>query len=360
MNYYIHIPFCQSKCGYCAFYSVTGCGSNEIEAFLNKIKQELEHCSEAADTIYIGGGTPTHLSAKQLEKLFAIIAGVPRKENCEISIESNPETLDADKVSLISEHVTRISLGIQSFDGTLRRTLGRISSDTAIYRAVELIQNVQIPHFNCDLIYGIPGSNCNQWQRDLELVIKCGVDHVSCYNLTPEEQSLLGGTFIIDNDMAFDMYNLAGQILSDNGINRYEISNYASGNAECRHNVNIWRGGRLAAFGPSASGFDGVNRYTAADDINLWLAGKAPEYDVITPVSRCREIFAVNLRSVEGWHKNMWSSFENRVSWQEMINFFTLAMETVPEQFYIIENDTVKLSSQGLLYWNDIAERIIS
>ena len=360
MNYYIHIPFCRNKCGYCAFYSVTGCSDSLCDAFLDKLEIDLAQITTPADTIYIGGGTPTLLSLKQLERVFKLIEKIPRNAGCEISIESNPETLDADKVSLISEHVSRISLGIQSFNANLRQTLGRQSSDISINNSIELIHNSGFKHFNCDLIYGIPGSTLGQWQNDLESAIAAGVDHVSCYNLTPEEQSLLGNSFIIDNDAALEMYHIAEETLSGYGIKRYEISNYAKSGAECQHNINIWKGGKLTAFGPSAAGFDGKNRYSNVEDLDRWLAGAEPECDIISDESRCREIFAVNLRTIRGWQKNMWSPFEKTVSWQEMTTFFNSAMETVPEHFYIIENDNVRLSGYGLLYWNDIAERIIT
>ena len=152
---------------------------------------------------------------------------------------------------------------------------------------------------------------------------------------------------------------MAQSRLSSSGINRYEISNYAVSGSECRHNMNVWKGQQLISFGPAAAGFDGVSRIINVEDIAKWLAGEQPETDILSAEARCREIFAVNLRTVSGWSKNVWDESGFAVSWAEMHKIFTSAMESVPDEFYIIDRQSIRLSSTGLLYWNDIAERVI-
>lgn len=313
-----------------------------------------------AHTVYIGGGTPTLLEAHQLERLLAAVQSylAPLPE-CEISIESNPETLTPEKVEILKKYITRISLGVQSFDASLRKTLGRNCSDRALENSIELIRQAGFAHFNCDLIYAVPGGSMKQWELDLERVVSCGVDHVSCYNLTCEEQSRLGGTFIIDDEMAKEMYDKAQKLLAVSGIKRYEISNYARPGAECRHNMNIWKGEKLISFGPAAAGFDGESRLINVENIDLWMAGVPPEQDTLSSEARCREIFAVNLRTVNGWKKHIWNAGHFSVSWSEMSKIFISAMESVPDEFYIIDEENIRLSPAGLLYWNDIAERVI-
>ena len=313
-----------------------------------------------AHTVYIGGGTPTLLESHQLERILEAVHNylAPLPE-CEISIESNPETLTSEKVHILKKHITRISLGVQSFDASLRKTLGRNCSDRALENSIELIRQAGFDHFNCDLIYAVPGGSMKQWENDLDHVVSSGADHVSCYNLTCEEQSRLGGTFVIDDDMAKEMYDMAQKRLAVSGIERYEISNYALPGAECRHNMNIWKGEKLISFGPAAAGFDGVSRLINVEDIDLWLAGEPPEQDTLSSEARCREIFAVNLRTVNGWKKSKWNTGDFSVSWDEMCKNFISAMESVPEEFYIIDEETVRLTPEGLLYWNDIAERVI-
>ena len=361
MNYYIHVPFCRSKCGYCAFYSEVCRDEQLIERYLEKLISDMSFKPlPRAHTVYIGGGTPTLLSAAQLSRLFeAVNKYLAPLPDCEISIESNPETLTSEKIAVLKQHITRISLGVQSFDSSLRATLGRNCSGDALKNAVTLIQHSAFEHFNCDLIYAVPGGSMAQWIKDLDMVVSCGVDHVSCYNLTCEEQSLLGGTFIIDDDMAKEMYDVAQARLETVGILRYEISNYARIGAECRHNVNVWKGEKLISFGPAAAGFDGVSRMINVEDISGWLADEAPEKDMLSAEARCREIFAVNLRTVNGWNKTMWDKSCFSVPWMEMHKIFTSAMESVPKEFYIIDKQSIRLSPEGLLYWNDIAERVI-
>ena len=361
MNYYIHIPFCRSKCGYCAFYSEPGADSSLVERYLEKIIRQLsEQKFPEAETIYFGGGTPTLLSSCQLEKLFAAVEENLRPEkDCEISIECNPETLDAEKTALMKNVITRISCGIQSFDPALRSTLGRDCSDSAIEKAVSLIQDARIKHFNCDLIYAIPGQTLSGWEHDLETAVSCQVDHLSCYNLTPEEQSRLGGSFIIDDDAALEMYQTAGSILADKGFSRYEISNYARSGCECRHNINIWKGGKLTAFGPAGAGFDGTSRIINVENLCSWLNDGAPEIDTLDENARSREIFAVNLRTAAGWNRKLWHDTRRAVSWENMCDIFDNAVRDIPENFYSRTAESIRLTPDGLLYWNDIAEKII-
>ena len=361
MNYYIHIPFCRSKCGYCAFYSEAGADSTLVERYLEKITEQLSARDfPEAETVYFGGGTPTLLSASQLERLFtAVEQNLHPGKNCEISIECNPETLDASKISLMKNFITRISCGVQSFDPDLRSTLGRDCSNSAIEKAVSLVRDAGIPHFNCDLIYAIPGQTLSGWQHDLETAIACQVDHLSCYNLTPEEQSRLGSSFIIDDDAALKMYQMAGDILTANGISRYEISNYSRPGCECRHNVNIWRGGRLTAFGPAGAGFDGTSRIINVENLCDWLNDEAPEIDTLDENARSREIFAVNLRTASGWNRKLWQNTGRAVSWENISAFFDDAVRDIPENFYCKNTESIRLTPDGLLYWNDIAEKII-
>ena len=361
MNYYIHIPFCRSKCGYCAFYSEPGADNALIERYLDKVTSQLETRDfPDADTIYFGGGTPTLLSAGELERLFCSVKdNLHPSEKCEISIECNPETLDSDKISLMNGFITRISCGIQSFNSGLRDTLGRDCSDRAIDNAVSLIKDSKIPHFNCDLIYAIPGETLSDWQNDLERAVACQVDHISCYNLTPEEQSRLGKSFIIDDDDALEMYRTAGELLSCCGIFRYEISNYSRPGSECRHNVNIWRGAKLQAFGPAAAGFDGTSRMINVENLIQWLDDAAPEIDLLTEEERSREIFAVNLRTTAGWNRKLWQSADRAVSWEEISGIFADSVQNIPSNFYCQTSDSIHLTDEGLLYWNDIAEKII-
>lgn len=362
MNYYFHLPFCRSKCGYCAFYSESGAPESLMDAYLDELEKRLDRAGPLPPprTIYLGGGTPTALSNARLRRLFAMIFRALRPGNdCEISIEANPETLDEEKVSLLRENVTRISLGVQSFSAGLRRTLGRKCGDDALERAIRSTRTAGFRHWNIDLIYGIPGETPAMWRDDLRRAADCGIDHLSCYSLTPEEGSRLGGTLAADDEMACDMYEAIPDMIAPYGMRRYEISNYARPGSECRHNVNIWRGGLLRGFGPSASGFDGRDRMTECADLRKWLAGAPPELDKIPQRHRLDEIFAVNLRTVDGWTPELWRSVPAADSWEERLDTARRAGANMPCAWWKITPGRIKLSEEGRCFWNTIAETIL-
>lgn len=358
MNYYIHIPFCRSKCGYCAFYSEPAPSGEAEDAYLDRLEAVLarHEPSGPCETVYLGGGTPTLLDEARLERLFSLVAHRLRPgPETEISIESNPETLTPAKVKLIRGFANRLSLGVQSFDPRLRATLGRDCSQQALEQAVEWIAAARFPHWNCDLIYAIPGQAAGDFARDLDRAVSLGIDHLSCYSLTPEEGARLADSLIPDEDDAARMWNLAGQC----GLPRYEISNYAKPGAECRHNVNVWRGGLLTGFGPAAAGFDGKNRRIEPASLTGWLRGDQPELDAIPAGARRNEIFAVNLRTTAGWTPELWAKVPDADPWESRLRIARdAARETLPEWFDI-SPERITLSDSGLLFWNSVAEILL-
>ena len=357
VNGYIHVPFCAVKCGYCAFYSETGAPPDVVDAYLDRLEETV--IPERLTTLYLGGGTPTLLSAGQLERLIAILDGkFTFAPGAERSVEANPETLDADKIALLRSFFTRISLGVQSFDAALRRKIGRRCSDEVLGRALDLVCGAGFPHWNCDLIYSLPDETLSQWKADLRRVGRCGADHVSCYSLTPERSAALGGRFTVDDRAEAAMYRMAEEVLCEYGIRRYEISNYAAPGAECRHNVNVWRGGILRGYGPSAADFDGEDRHIQVESLSKWLAGVAPECDRISREKRLNEIFAVNLRTTEGWSAGSWRQVPHADEWGDRQRIAALSAGKFPGCWHI-SDDRVRLSAHGMMFWNDIAADLL-
>lgn len=361
MNYYIHTPFCRSKCGYCAFYSEPAPNRDQIRRWLDRLEKQIQPSAPGTvcESIYLGGGTPTLLAIEELERLLNLLERFAPSPATEISIEANPETLDAEKVALLRSHVNRISLGVQSFQQTLRDTLGRNCTQSALEQAIDLIQAAQFPHWNIDLIYAIPGQTPDSWRAELRQAAALGCDHVSCYNLTPEEGARLSSQLIPDEDDALAMWNIAAEELAPNGIHRYEISNYARHGAECRHNQNVWCGGKLQSYGPSAAGFDGCNRLIEPASLNEWLAGIPPEIDTLSPRKRCSEIFAVNLRTTRGWTPALWSKVPAADAWECRQQAIRRASQETSPDFFDISPERITLSAQGLLFWNTIAEALL-
>ncbi|HCE47023.1 MAG TPA: hypothetical protein DET40_26035 [Lentisphaeria bacterium] len=391
---YIHVPFCASKCGYCAFYSIPRPESEIIGAYLSKLERDLEKASNSCgkiDSIFIGGGTPTYLSAGNLERLFSSVSShFEISADAEISIECNPETLTAGKAELIAEFANRVSLGIQSFNPKFRKILGRQGSPESIGKAIRLLLNNGIGNIGCDLIYAIPGQSLSDWQCELEKAASLPLKHISSYSLTIEEGTLLAekmsnieyripndeikhntdtrhltpesspiqpatdhGQLTTDNSV--EMWNLAGAILKKHGFSRYEISNYSRRGFECRHNLEIWYGDKYLGFGPAASSFDGIKRWTNAGDLGKWLSGAQPEIDSIPAEKRAREIFVMGLRTSQGWNKIF---FHRKTGFKSDI--FSPELAELREHSLIRETDEkIFCTKKGLLLWNEVAERLI-
>lgn len=361
MNYYIHVPFCASKCGYCVFYSVTDASAELRERYLEKLFSQLKTATEKAETVYIGGGTPTLFDAETLTRfLDKVLTALPCSADTEISIEANPETLTREKISVLRRYVTRLSTGVQSFFPEVRELLGRRCGETALRRALDGIAEANFPHWNCDLIYAVPGRSREQWAKEFDALSRCPVDHVSCYSLTPEEGARLYGRLApCGGDLAAEMEEVTREKLSAMGIVRYEVSNYARPGSECRHNVAVWRGGLLRGFGPSASGFDGADRMTESASLADWLAGTPPVTDRIAPEARLNEIFAVNLRTVSGWTKDLWKRVPRADPWSVRMKKAEAAALAFPGCFDV-SPDNVKLTPKGLDFWDTIAEELLS
>ena len=192
----------------------------------------------------------------------------------------------------------------------------------------------------------------------LTQAVDAGADHISCYALTAEEGSRLGWQLTEDDDRAVEFFHQTENVLGSYNIKRYEISNYAAPGAGCRHNTNVWRGGRLTAFGPAGAGFDGSCRYTNAAPLAKWLAGTPAENDPLPRQERLNEIFAVNLRTVAGWDESAWSIVDHADSWQERLAMAEKCAGFFPGCFNITPQ-RIALSTDGLLFWNDIAAAML-
>src|SRR5262245_9459349 len=250
---YVHVPFCAHHCGYCDFAVVTG-ADDRIDAYLDALEIEFAMLGEPqpVETIFIGGGTPTYLSARQLERLLiAIRKWLPPSLACpagsiEFSIESTPESLSAEKVGVLADHdVNRVSIGVQSFDARTLSVLERIHSPADAPRAVDCVRK-RIDNVSLDLIFGVPGQTLHDWGNDVTRALELAPDHVSTYGLTYEtgtrlwKQRRRGLVKALDEDAELAMYLHALDTLAAAGLLQYEVSNHARPDRECRHNRTYW------------------------------------------------------------------------------------------------------------------------
>ena len=352
-NLYIHIPFCRSKCGYCAFYSEPE-REELIDAYLAKLAEDINSAelADRLDTVYVGGGTPTLLSLAQLERLSSLLP--PADER---SIEANPETIDKAKAMFLSGEFSRISLGVQSFDSKKRHLLGRSCSDKAIHEALELISLAPFRHRNIDLIYGAGKESTAEWARELETALDYPIDHLSCYALTREENSALNPAAQLSGheEREADMAALTHE-MTVGRLPRYEISNYSMPGCECKHNVNVWRGLPYLGLGAAAVSFDGFTRWNHPESIVGYLNGTPPEVDELAPRDRALEVFAVNLRTIKGWNAEAWSSTaaSQAVSWRELLVLAEQLTTAFPDCL-ICGDSNIRLTARGLDFWDTIA-----
>ena len=272
MHLYVHIPFCHEICPYCSFYKHKP-GNLANEEFVTALLKELDwhlkqHPSLSFTTIYIGGGTPSLLSSKLLTQLLVGLNSlIPFAQCTEITLEANPSTFKLPKAQLIkSLGVTRISLGIQSLDPEQHTTLGRDHTPEEAIASYHLLREAELPHVNIDLMFSTPGQTLDSWRTTLEQAISLRPDHISCYNLTYEEdtayfQKFLTGDYTDEPEKNENLFYTADELLTKSGYLHYETSNYAQPGAESIHNQGYWSGNDYLGIGPSAVGCLNRRRY---------------------------------------------------------------------------------------------------
>jgi oxygen-independent coproporphyrinogen-3 oxidase len=313
---YLHIPFCAHHCGYCDF-AVSAGQDHLIDLYLEAITLELEKLEypRPVQTIFLGGGTPTYLNVRQLERLLSAIRKwllLPDSPQGEFSIESTPDSIDPEKIAVLSEFdVNRISIGVQTFHAHLLPVLDRIHSPEQAAPAIEMARK-RIPRISLDLIFGIPAQSIADWQADLERAVTLGTDHLSTYGLTYEKGTPLwkdrqrGKVQSLDEELEREMYLLAIDHLSVSGFEHYEISNFAKPDCRCRHNEVYWANHAYYGFGVGAARYvDGkreLNVRNTNEYIRKVLSGESPTFqsERLEGEERARETIAIQLRRCDG------------------------------------------------------------
>lgn len=317
---YVHIPFCESRCYYCDFYSSTFKGNRK--ALLSAIQKELMDRkaylkNEPVRTLYFGGGTPSQLTIEELDKLLQTIF---RQYDCqieELTLEANPEDLSRDYLTALKQlGVNRLSIGIQSFDDAdLKRMNRRHTAQTAI-DMVQLAQQVGFDNISIDLIYGLPDQTLEGWERNLQQAITLNVQHISAYSLTFEEGSMLtkmkarGEVKEVDEEVSLKMFQTLRKVLSAAGYLPYEISNFSRVGYESKHNSSYWNYVPYLGVGPSAHSFDGTSRRWNVANSRLYIQSLQegnPYYEMETldESTRYNEYVMTSLRKSVGIRKEM-------------------------------------------------------
>ncbi len=311
---YIHVPFCVHRCGYCDFTLVAG-RDDLIDAYLEALTIELARLERPReiDTLFFGGGTPTHLPAPQLARLLSLTRHwFPPAPGAEICVEANPAGLDEAKIAALAEAgVNRVSLGVQSFDTQMLALLERDHRGSDVPAVVARLRSV-IPNIGIDLIFGVPGQTLELWRETVAAACALAPTHVSTYGLTFEKgtafQSRLDKGLLhrCDEELERAMYALAMDELPRAGYEQYELSNFARPGFQSRHNQVYWAGRPFFGFGPGAARYAGGRRELNHRSVTTWinrvLAGRSPIADAeeLSPEGRARELVMLNLRRCAG------------------------------------------------------------
>jgi oxygen-independent coproporphyrinogen III oxidase len=311
---YVHVPFCAHHCGYCDFAVSTG-QDHLIDRYLDALAAELATLGEPQPvrTLFLGGGTPTHLGPRQLERLLGDVRRwLPPLPGHEFSVEANPGTLDADKVAVLADHgVNRVSLGAQSFQPPLLAALERDHRPEQVPAAVDCVRR-RIANVSLDLIFGAPGQTLGQWRADLAAALALGPTHLSTYGLTYEKGTRLwkdrrrGRVAALGEEEELALYCHAMEFLEGEGFEQYEISSFARPGWRCRHNQVYWANEAYFGFGMGAARYVGgrreVNTRSLPGYIRRALAGEPAAFqsEELPPEERARETLGLQLRRAEG------------------------------------------------------------
>jgi oxygen-independent coproporphyrinogen-3 oxidase len=357
---YVHVPFCRHRCGYCDFAVVAG-RDDLIDRYLGSLRRELERLPGPLDlaTLYVGGGTPSHLGADGLRRLWGAFAGrLAPVAGAEVTIEANPADVDAALVAAaVACGVNRVSLGAQSLSARTLAALDRDHTPEQVRRAVDLLLAAGLA-VNLDVMTAAPGQSLAEVERDLDTVLALGVHHVSVYCLTWERGTRFIGLLNrgvlerAEEDLERRMFEGAIDRLEGGGFEHYEVSNFARPGHRCRHNEGYWDCRPWEAFGPGAARFDGRTRITNHRSPFTWMrridAGLDPaaDHDRMTAEGAARERIVVGLRRRDGVDRE---GFQNASGLEFDDLAGDLLREWVAKGWAVDDGGRIRLTRSGLL-----------
>lgn len=359
---YIHVPFCKSKCYYCNFVSLVNI-NNYAESYVNTLLREIESVfnnrkNPPLKTIYIGGGTPSLMDIKYLDKIFSQINNLTAiSQNTEITLEINPGTVDIEYLkNLKSLGINRLSIGVQSFDDKILKAINRIHNAKEAIETVKMVNKAGFNNINIDLMYGLPYQDMNIWENTLNNAIKLEINHISTYGLKIEEGTVFGKNIpsnLPDEDLIVSMYADMTNILTNKGFNQYEISNFALSGYESKHNLAYWHNEEYFGLGLSAHGYiDGI-RYSNTENIEEYIKNpllKLSEHKVSFQEAVEEGIF-LGLRLIEGINIEKFNKEYNIDLYKK---YGKIIEKHISSGFLELKEGFLKLTPNGILISNSI------
>ena len=378
LGIYVHIPFCKKKCNYCDFVSFANQDNNTQEQYVQAVIKEIQNFKikeqdAEITTIYIGGGTPSYVSEKGISR---IIQSIYRKfnvsSNVEITLEINPGTITQEKLETYKAiGVKRLSIGLQSTDDVLLKTIGRIHTYNEFLDTYIMARKVGFDNINIDLMLALPNQSLEQMEESVKKVIRLNPEHVSVYSLILEEGTELekqlksGKLKLPTEDNERKMYWLVKNELKRAGYNHYEISNFAKKGNESKHNLNCWNQQEYIGFGLAAHSYYDEVRYSNIRDLKQYIANcnrgdfaknKHIEESNRTKEQIAKEYMMLGLRKLEGISI---SEFQRKFEMNPLF-YFRFEMSKLQEQDLIeVDLDNVRLTDKGLDFANLVFEEFV-
>jgi len=372
---YIHIPFCHHICHYCDFNKVFF-KQQPVDEYIEMVIKEMHHRSEISrehplKTIFIGGGTPTALSAKQLDRLFEGITSELLTENqlVEFAVEANPGELTEEKLSVLKNAgVNRLSIGVQSFDDELLKKIGRVHRTEDVFRTVHQAEKSGFDNISLDLMYALPGQTVEQFKKTLETAFTLNVKHYSAYSLIIEPKTVFynlmqkGRLSLPPQEQEAIMYELAMEEMEKQGFKQYEISNYAIPGYESNHNITYWNNEYYYGFGAGAHGYEDGIRTSNIGPVKKYMEnvlelGSAfqSQHQVSMEEAMEEEMF-LGLRKVEGVYKER---FFGKFNLTLESKFGEQIKQLVHKGLLVDTEKSIFLTRKGKLLGNEVFQEFL-
>lgn len=360
---YIHVPFCKSRCIYCDFFSTTHDAEWQrryVDALMREIRGRREEIIRAqADTIYIGGGTPSQLSVALLLRVFDVLDDVCGgfSSLTECTIEANPDDVTPEWVdALLQTPVNRVSMGVQSLNDDMLKLLRRRHTSRQALDAVALLKENGYGNLSLDLMYGLPGQSLEEWEKDVRDILAVGAQHLSAYALQVEEGTLLsrkledGSVLLPTEDETVAMYESLMRFTAAAGLEHYEISNFARPGFRAKHNSGYWSGKPYVGLGPGAHSYDGERmRRSNTPDLELYCDNNEPsfEQEILTDAECYNERVLTRLRTSDGLDIGLLGEKERN-------HTINVAKKHIERGVMSLKNGFLRLEAKGIFVSNDI------